>query len=85
MMYGFRMYALNGQNQVEIPPSGNRPRQEWEAWNDVSSMTVLTGNGMGTKPIDKAKAAQMYIQSVRSFINWRRAKYRVNTNRDDRS
>ena len=48
-------------------------------------MTEEIDNGLNRKPISQEKAAQMYIQAVRSFINWRRAKFRVNRNNDNRS
>jgi hypothetical protein len=62
-----RMFALNGPNPDEAPLTGNRARQEWEAWNQVGSMTEMTSE----------RAAQMYIMTVRLYINMRRVKFRV--------
>ena len=78
-MYGYRNYALKGPNQVEIPPKGNRARQEWEAWNEVSAMEENKDND--PRPLSREKAAKFYIMCARSFINWRRAKFRVQKKR----
>ena len=64
------MYALKGPCTIERPPTDERDRREWDAWIQVSAMNDMT----------EKRAAEMYISSARTFINWRRAKCRVKKN-----
>ena len=64
------MYALKGPCTNERPPTGERDRREWDAWIQVSAMNDMT----------EKRGAEMYISSARTFINWRRAKFRVKKN-----
>lgn len=68
------MYALKGPCTIERPPTGERDRREWDAWIQVSAMNDMT----------EKRAAEMYISSARTFINWRRAKFRTNNRKNNR-